>query len=62
MFWYSIIQLIYLLDCIYRYFPVNGFNSYCASSAALFSILMFECVNYIEHYGLVKKKIRIWKV
>jgi len=54
MFWYSIIQLIYLL-IVFIVFSVNGLI--LTLLVALFSILMFECVNYIEHYGLLRKKL-----
>lgn len=54
MFWYAIIQLIYLL-AILIIFSLKGLV-FCLL-VALFSILMFESVNYIEHYGLLRKKL-----
>ena len=54
MFWYSIIQLIYLL-IVFILFSINGLI--LTLLVALFSILIFECVNYIEHYGLLRKKL-----
>ncbi len=54
MFWYAIIQLIYLL-AILIVFSLKGLV-FCLL-VALFSILMFESVNYIEHYGLLRKKL-----
>lgn len=54
MFWYAIIQFVYLLVVLIL-FSFKGFIF--AISAAIFSILMFECVNYIEHYGLLRKKL-----
>ena len=54
MFWYSIIQLAYLLF-VFVIFSINGLLFILF--AALISILMFESVNYIEHYGLLRKKL-----
>ncbi len=54
MFWYGIIQLSYIL-LVFILFGLKGLI-FCLL-AALFSILMFESVNYIEHYGLLRKKL-----
>ena len=54
MFWYAIIQLVYLLLILFM-FTIKGLV-FCLF-AALFSILIFESVNYIEHYGLLRKKL-----
>ena len=54
MFWYGIIQLLYIL-LVFILFGLKGLI-YCLL-AALFSVLMFESVNYIEHYGLLRKKL-----
>ena len=54
MFWYLIIQLSYIL-LIFILFGIKGLT-FCLL-AALFSVLMFESVNYIEHYGLLRKKL-----
>ena len=54
MLWYAIIQFIYLL-VVFTVFSFQGLIF--VFSVAIFSILMFECVNYIEHYGLLRKKL-----
>mgnify|MGYP003314004047 CR=1 FL=1 len=54
MFWYGIIQLSYIL-LVFILFGLKGLI-FCLL-AALFSVLMFESVNYIEHYGLSRQKI-----
>ena len=54
MFWYGIIQLSYIL-LVFILFGLKGLI-FCLL-AALFSVLMFESVNYIEHYGLLRKKL-----
>ena len=54
MFWYGIIQLSYML-LVFILFGLKGLI-FCLL-AALFSVLMFESVNYIEHYGLLRKKL-----
>ena len=54
MFWYAIIQLSYML-LVFILFGPKGLI-FCLL-AALFSVLMFESVNYIEHYGLLRKKL-----
>jgi alkane 1-monooxygenase len=54
MFWYAIIQFLYIL-IVFTFFTFQGLIFIL--SVALFSILMFECVNYIEHYGLLRKKL-----
>ncbi len=54
MFWYGIIQLSYIL-LVFILFGLKGLI-FCFL-AALFSVLMFESVNYIEHYGLLRKKL-----
>ncbi|NNK17900.1 MAG: alkane 1-monooxygenase [Maribacter sp.] len=54
MFWYVIIQLTYLL-VIYLIFGQVGLLF--AIGAALVGFLMLETVNYIEHYGLLRKKL-----
>ena len=51
--WYSVIQTTYLI-LIVNFF---GFIALIFSILiALVSILLFESVNYIEHYGLLRKK------
>ena len=54
MFWYMIIQLAYLL-VILLIFGQTGL--FFALGAALVGFLMLETVNYIEHYGLLRKKL-----
>ena len=54
IFWYGIIQLSYML-LVFILFGPKGLI-FCLL-AALFSVLMFESVNYIEHYGLLRKKL-----
>ena len=54
MFWYSIIQSLYIL-IVFAFFNLQGIIF--VLSVAMISILIFECVNYIEHYGLLRKKL-----
>ena len=55
MLWYGIIQFIYLVGG----FIIFGFKGLILIFvAAIISILMFESVNYIEHYGLLRKKLK----
>ena len=54
MFWYLIIQLAYLLG-IHLIFGQTGLLF--ALGAALVGFLLLETVNYIEHYGLLRKKL-----
>lgn len=52
--WYHIAQIL-LIACIVLIFGWGVLLPYLA--AALISILTLESVNYIEHYGLVRKKM-----
>ena len=53
MLWFQLIQLA-VLGIIYAIF---GFTALCAFLvAALVGILELETINYIEHYGLLRKK------
>ncbi len=54
MFWYLIIQSIYLL-AVYFFFGTSGI--YFALAAGAIGFLLLETVNYIEHYGLMRKKL-----
>ena len=54
MLWYTLIQLSYAF-LVYWFFGLNGL--YFALSAGLIGFLLLETVNYIEHYGLVRKKL-----
>jgi alkane 1-monooxygenase len=49
---YSIIQLIFIASIFYFY---GAFISLLFIIAAIFGILLLETVNYIEHYGLLRK-------
>lgn len=54
MFWFAVFQLIYLLVV----YVVLGFDSFLmALIIALFSILLLQTINYIEHYGLRRQKL-----
>ena len=53
MFYYHIIQLLWLAF-IYFYFGAQVFIYYLI--IAFLGILLLETVNYIEHYGLLRKK------
>lgn len=54
MFWLQVLQIFYLLG-IYYFF---GAEVLLASVlASIIGILLLETVNYIEHYGLTRKKI-----
>ena len=54
MLWYTIIQLVYL-SFIYYFF--GYLVLIYAILAALVGFLLLETVNYIEHYGLIRKKL-----
>ena len=49
MFWFTIIQLSYLIS-IYYFFGKTGFL--VAVLAGIVGFLLLETINYIEHYGL----------
>jgi alkane 1-monooxygenase len=53
MFWYHILQALYLIG-VYLAFGAKGLIFALAS--ALVGFLLLETVNYIEHYGLIRKK------
>jgi len=54
MLWYTIIQLLYLSTIgVFLGLPAVLF----AISAAIVGFLLLETVNYIEHYGLLRKKL-----
>ena len=53
MIWYTIIQISMLLS-IFLFFNWQTMLYYFAS--AIIGILLLETVNYIEHYGLKRKK------
>jgi len=54
MFWYLIIQTLYLM-LVFLIFGPTGLLF--ALSAAIVGFLLLETVNYIEHYGLLRKKL-----
>lgn len=54
MIWYHIIQLAYL-SIISSFFGLNGLIY--AIIIGIISFLFLETINYIEHYGLVRKKL-----
>lgn len=53
MLWYTLVQAAYLLVVLLLLGP---FALLIAILAAMVGVLMLETVNYIEHYGLVRKK------
>lgn len=54
MFWYTILQLVYLGFVFYA-FGVYGFMF--AIFAGITGFILLETVNYIEHYGLLRLKL-----
>lgn len=54
LIWMHFVQLIYLI-VVWWFFGWIGFGM--ALGAALISVLFLEAVNYIEHYGLLRKKM-----
>ena len=54
MLWYGIIQFLFVLSG-FIIFGLKGLILITVS--AIIAILMFESVNYIEHYGLLRKKL-----
>ena len=54
MFWYLIIQTVYLVLILFIFGPTGLLF---ALSAAIVGFLLLETVNYIEHYGLMRKKL-----
>ncbi|TXD82625.1 alkane 1-monooxygenase [Subsaximicrobium wynnwilliamsii] len=55
MFWYSILQLVYLAMCFLFF---GKMALIFVISAAIVGILLLETVNYIEHYGLLRLKTK----
>ncbi len=53
MFWFSIIQIAYLLT-MYSIFGLKGLL--VALFAGIVGFLLLETINYIEHYGLMRKQ------
>ena len=54
MFWYLIIQTLYLVLVLFIF---GSTGLLFALSAAIVGFLLLETVNYIEHYGLLRKKL-----
>ena len=54
MFWYSLIQPAYLFTI---YFFLGDFALAVAIIVGMISFLFLETINYIEHYGLQRKKL-----
>ncbi len=54
MLWYQIIQLSFLVG-VYAFF--GGVALICMIVAAIIGFLLLELVNYIEHYGLRRRKL-----
>ncbi len=55
MLWYHLLQLLYL-GVVYLSF--GGLGVLIAFFAALAGVLLLETINYIEHYGLKRKKLK----
>lgn len=54
MLWFSLLQLAYLLLVGFIFgLKMTGFAIICA----IIGFLLLETVNYIEHYGLLRKKL-----
>ncbi|RDY59809.1 alkane 1-monooxygenase [Flagellimonas nanhaiensis] len=54
MLWYTLFQICYAI-LVYLFLGLN--TLYFALSVGLIGFLLLETVNYIEHYGLVRKKL-----
>ncbi|MGB3150649.1 MAG: alkane 1-monooxygenase [Maribacter sp.] len=54
MFWYVLFQMTYLITVL-SIFGKQGL--FVAITAGIVGFLMLETVNYIEHYGLMRKKL-----
>jgi len=54
MLWYTIIQFIYLFT-VYYFFGLKALV--LVSAIGVISFLFLETINYIEHYGLLRKKL-----
>lgn len=54
MIWFLIIEIILTISIILTFGPIALFGFLFA---ALVGILLLETVNYIEHYGLMRKKV-----
>jgi alkane 1-monooxygenase len=54
MLWFTVVQVVYLL-CIYLFF--NYKVTVVAFIGGIVGFLLLETINYIEHYGLKRKKL-----
>ncbi len=54
MLWYTLIQITYLATA---FFVFGGLGLLIAFCSGIVGFLMLETVNYIEHYGLIRKKL-----
>lgn len=54
MLWYSIFQITYLAAVFLVFGPIGLLFSFCTG---IVGFLLLETVNYIEHYGLSRKKM-----
>ena len=54
MLWYSLFQISYLLIAFYFFGPLGLIF---AIASGIVGFLLLETVNYIEHYGLMRKKM-----
>ncbi len=54
MFWFTIIQITYLVS-LYYFFGLKVL--FVGISAGIVGFLLLETINYIEHYGLKRKKM-----
>lgn len=55
MFWYIVIQIMFLL-LVHYFFGLKGLLF--AISSGIVGFLLLETVNYIEHYGLLRLKLK----
>ncbi|MEM6721497.1 MAG: alkane 1-monooxygenase [Bacteroidota bacterium] len=54
MFWFSLLQIGYLASI---FFLLGSLALLFAAASATVSFLLLETINYIEHYGLLRKKL-----
>jgi alkane 1-monooxygenase len=54
MFWFSLLQIAYLASI---FFVLGSLAFIFAIASAVVSFLLLETINYIEHYGLLRKQL-----
>lgn len=54
MFWFTIIQILYL-GAVFYFFDLKGFT--VLLMAGIVGLLLLETINYIEHYGLKRQQL-----